>query len=146
MSKTTLESVPATPITPAAPDLRGQTSVRKVAKAALSKGPQEPPVRKLFRLLNLKAEDIFDSALIDAVDKSFQFYQTHPDSYLDTQFESEQEALECEFLLRCVADVAPNGPYTIRTVKTDDPSLLSWRAQPKRGSGKTIPDSETTEG
>jgi hypothetical protein len=103
------------------------THERAVAKKA------EPVMAGLVRILGVTVLDIFPQALRDAVDKSYDIWMANPDVYLPTPFDTEQDKLDSLHVMRAYAECSPKGPYTIRTVKDDDPCLLVWRAQTRRG-------------
>ena|SRR5713226_1432982 len=94
----------------------------------------EPVMAGLRRILGDEVLDIFPRPLMEAVDRSYQIWLANPDSYLPTQFDTEQEKKDSLHVMRAYAECAPDGPYTIRTLSDENPALLIWRAQTRRGS------------
>jgi hypothetical protein len=88
----------------------------------------------LRRILGDGVLDIFPTALMDAVDRAYAIWQENPDSYLPTSFDSEQDKADSLTVMRAYCECAPKGPWTIRTLSQDDPCLLMWRVQTRRGS------------
>jgi hypothetical protein len=120
----------------------GKTTIRTAVTRTGAKAPIEPQMAALVRILGDEVLDIFPEPMRDAVDTAYTFWQTHPDSYLDTEFGSKQERDDVLIVLRAYAEAAPGGPYTIRTVQDENPAMLCWRAQNRRGSGKLAGQSE----
>jgi hypothetical protein len=110
-------------------------TIEKGQKVALKREPQMAALR---RILGNNVLDVFPLDLIRAVDASYRFWLENPDSFLDTPFETVEEKEDALLIMRAYAECADDGGYSIRTVKTDDPCLLSWRAQNRRGSGITV--------
>jgi hypothetical protein len=114
------------------------SQVRQIVKGEKVSLKKEPQMRALRRILGHNVLDVFPLGIIQAVDASYKFWLENPDSFLDTPFESEAEKDDALLVMRAYAECADDGGYSIRTVKTDDPCLLSWRAQNRRGSGITV--------
>jgi hypothetical protein len=112
-------------------------SVRKVQKS----GPtvaKPPMMQELCRILGKdRVLSIFPDGLMESVDYAYTFWMNNPDSYIDVAFETEEELADVVTVMRAYAECAPKGPYTIRTVATDDPKVLAWRAQNRRGRSVT---------
>lgn len=117
--------------------------VRKVEKKAQVSQKREPQMAALRRILGDGVLGVFPLGIMQAVDRSYQFWRDNPDSFLDTPFDTEQEKADALTVMRAYAECAPNGPYTIRTVTVDDPLVLSWRAQNRRGAKDDNPAGQT---
>jgi hypothetical protein len=120
----------------------GKTTIRTAVTRTGAKAPIEPQMAALVRILGDEVLDIFPDPMRDAVDTAYTFWQAHADSYLDTEFGSKQERDDVLTVLRAYAEAAPGGPYTIRTVQDENPAMLCWRAQNRRGSGRLAGQSE----
>lgn len=114
------------------------TQTRQVVKGQKVTPKREPQMAALRRILGNNVLDVFPLGIIQAVDSSYKFWLENPDSFLDTPFETEAEKNDALLVMRAYAECADGGGYSIRTVKMDDPCLLSWRAQNRRGSGITV--------
>lgn len=114
-------------------------------KRKVAAGPVEPQMRGLVRILGDQVLDIFPPVLRDVVDELYRFHQEHPDSYQKTRFDSAEERDNTLAVIRAYGDCAPNGPYTIRTLADNDPRMLVWRPQDRRGSRKGAETSEASE-
>lgn len=101
-------------------------------KSAKAVQVSEPVTRALRRILGDSVLDIFPSGLVEAVDNAYEFWMKTPDSYLITNFDTEQDKLDSLIIMRAYADCADDGGYTIRTLADDDPRRLVWRAQTRR--------------
>jgi hypothetical protein len=89
-------------------------------------------MRGLRRILGDSVLDVFPEALIASVDKCYTFWQEHPDSYIVTMFDTEQDMADSLVVMRAYAECADGGGYTIRTVADENPLKLVWRAQNRR--------------
>lgn len=134
MTKTDLTAVEEDEWTPPEFPALETGQVRRVEKKAAVSQKREPQMAALRRILGDGVLGIFPDGIIQAVDRSYQFWQANPDSFLDTPFETVQEKEDALTVMRAYAECAPTGPYTIRTVAMEDPRVLSWRAQNRRGS------------
>lgn len=115
----------------------GQTTIRTPEKASAEKAKQpyrEPQMKALRRIFGDVVLEIFPQTFIDAVELAYRFWFDHPDSYLDTLFDTEQEKNDSLTAMRAYAEIAgPEGEgYTISTRTHDDPCMLVWRAQTRR--------------
>jgi hypothetical protein len=120
---------------PASPFAALREEAPKTITRRATKAPaKEPTMAGLRRVLGDSVLDVFPPELRDAVDRAYVIWQTNPDSYLPTPFDTEQDKLDSLVVMRAYAECAPKGPYTIRTISDDDPKLLVWRAQNRRGS------------
>ena len=115
----------------------GQTTVRTPEKQAAEKPKapyKEPQIKALLRIFGEVVYDIFPQTFIDAVESGYKFWVDHPDSYLDTLFDSEQERNDSLTAMRAYSEIA--GPdavgYTIATRAHENPAMLVWRAQTRR--------------
>lgn len=104
------------------------------AKEKISAPYREPQIHLLRRVLGDTVLDIFPTEFIDAVEAGKTFWDNHPNSYLDTLFDSESEKDDTLAVMRAYSEIAgPKGEgYTIATRSHDDPAMLVWRAQPRR--------------
>lgn len=104
------------------------------ASAAKEAVYREPQIKALLRILGEDVLNIFPTNFTAAVEQGYQFWQTHPDSYIDTDFDTAQERNDTLIVMRAYAEIA--GPehegYTIATKNEGPDSLLVWRAQPRR--------------
>jgi hypothetical protein len=114
------------------------SQTRQVVKGQKVTPKREPQMAALRRILGNNVLDIFPLELIQAVDASYKFWLENPDSFLDTPFETVEEKNDALLIMRAYAECADDGGYSIRTVTMEDPLLLSWRAQNRRGSGITV--------
>lgn len=89
-------------------------------------------MRSLRRILGDAIMDVFPDGLVTAVDDAYKFWLATPDSYLITDFDSEQDKQDSLTVMRAYADCADDGGYTIRTLADEDPRRLVWRAQTRR--------------
>lgn len=105
------------------------TTVAADREAAEKKEPQMAALRRIFGDGVL---DIFPKELREAVDNCYKFWQEHPDSYINTPFDTADELRDSLIAMRAYAECADNGGYTIRTLAKPDPALLTWRAQNRR--------------
>lgn len=112
------------------------------APATPERKPIEPTIHALRRILGTVVKDIFPEEFADAVEAGYRFWEANPSSYLDTLFDSAQERDDSLICMRAYAEIAgPNGDgYTIATRSHDNPAMLVWRAQTRRGQGKVALD------
>jgi hypothetical protein len=104
-------------------------------EAGTKAAAKPPQMAELARILGSELVlSIFPQGLMEAVDYGYTFWLEHPDSYIDVAYDTVQERNDVEVVMRAYAECAPKGPYTIRTVQTDVPEVLSWRAQNRRGA------------
>lgn len=96
----------------------------------------------LTRILGDHVRDIFPEEFREAVTKSYTFWREHPDSYLDTLFDTAQERDDTLTVLRAYAECAPDGPWSIRTQSNNDPKMLCWRVQNRFRRNTSSEDSE----
>jgi len=121
-----------TETTPVLTDRLARSAVHtpeKATRAAPSKEAQMAALRRLFGDVVLS---IFPDSLRRSVDDSYKFWMENPDSYLITDFDSEQDKLDSLTAMLAYAECADNGGYTIRTLADDIPERLVWRAQTRR--------------
>ena len=112
-------------------EMIARSEVRKANKQA-QKVTRESSLQLLKRLFGDAVFDLFPADLMSAVDDAYKFWQANPDSYLLTRFDDMQSLRDAEALMRAYAEVADPAGYTIRTVGSDEPLVLSWRAQTRR--------------
>lgn len=95
---------------------------------------REPVIHLLRRMLGEDVVNIFPTHFQQAVENGYQFWRMHPDSFLDTLFDSEQEKDDTLAVMRAYSEIAgaDGEGYTILTKAHDDPAMLSWRAQTRR--------------
>lgn len=125
------------------PELFPETSTPRqaVKKTRAPNQTREPQMAALRRILGDGVMGIFPLGIIQAVDKGYEFYLANPDSFLDTPFANEAEKDDALTVMRAYAECAPNGGYTIRTTKVDDPATLSWRTTKRQKNKKPeVPD------
>ena len=120
-----------------------QKSERRQINRAAQKDTRETSLQLLRRLFGEDVYDLFPDDLMSAVDDAYKFWQDNPNSYLVTPFEDMQSLRDAEALMRAYAEIAPGGGYTIRTVGSDDPLHLTWRAQTRRSVKKGEDDEDT---
>lgn len=138
----TVELVPDAAPEVVDPAVLGRTSVRDVKKVAAKSQSKEPQMAALTRILGDHVRDIFPEEFREAVTKSYTFWREHPDSYLDTLFDTAQERDDTLTVLRAYAECAPDGPWSIRTQANDNPKMLCWRVQNRFRRNTSSEDSE----
>jgi len=94
----------------------------------------EPTMAGLRRILGDSVLDIFPVELRNAVDAAYKHWSDHPDSYLETPFDTADECNDALTLMRAYCECAPAGPWTLRTIDPDIRPVLHWRVQNRRGS------------
>jgi hypothetical protein len=107
-----------------------------------SSGATETSLQLLARLFGLPVVEVIPLDVREAVEASYEFWKAHPDSYLVTEFDAEQDKLDALGVMKAYAEIAPGGPYTIRVDWDSLPSVLHWRAQTRQGRrepGETTP-------
>lgn len=109
-----------------------EENVTTVVKEKAAAEPKEPQMAALRRIFGDVVLSIFPRELRDAVDNCYRFWEEHPDSYINTQFDTAEELRDSLIAMRAYAECADGGGYTIRTLSKEDPTLLTWRAQNRR--------------
>lgn len=92
----------------------------------------EPVMRMLRRIFGDVVLDIFPAAFRQAVNDSYRHWVENPDSFLITDFDTEQDKLDSLAAMRAYSECADDGGYSIRTLADKDPCRLVWRAQTRR--------------
>lgn len=96
-------------------------------------GPRETVLQGLVRILGSEVRDIIPTDVQEAVEAAYTFWNEHSDSYLVTRFDSEADKLDAVIVMKAYAEIAPNGPYTIRVDHDSPAKVLHWRAQTRQG-------------
>jgi hypothetical protein len=99
--------------------------------------PHETVLQSLKRILGDSVLDIIPTDVQEAVEAAYKFWSEHSDSYLVTPFDDQKGRDDALAVMKAYAEIAPNGPYTIRTDKDSEPEVLLWRAQTRQGKGTT---------
>lgn len=105
------------------------------ARARKAAEKREPTMRGLRRILGDVVLDVFPEELINAVDTGYKVWVDNPDSYIPTEFASEQDKNDSLHVMRAYAECAGEHGYTIRVLADPDPLLLLWRVTNRRGHG-----------
>lgn len=95
---------------------------------------KEPQMRALRRILGDQVMDIFPIGFVNSVEKAYLHWQQHPDSFLVSEFDSQQERDDSLTVMRAYAECAGDKGYTIRTERDTPPKVLHWRVQTRRGT------------
>ncbi len=136
MAKEDLAAVPDSS-TDDAPDLFSQAQiVGKEERPAIKKQSREAQMRALRRILGDTVLDIFPKPFIAAVEKAYQHWLDHPDSYLVSEFDSQRERDDSLTVMRAYAECAGELGYTVRTQASEEPNVLLWRVQTRRRIGQ----------
>ena len=122
-------------------DMVAKSETRKVNRKAQA-ADAETSLQLLKRLFGDDVYDVFPPDLMSAVDDAYKFWRDNPNSYLATRFEDMTSLRDAEKLMRAYSEVAGEEGYTIRTVGSDDPLVLVWRAQTRRTVKKGEEDEE----
>lgn len=109
-----------------------EENVTTVEKERTATEPREAQMAALRRIFGDGVLEIFPKELREAVDNCYAFWQAHPDSYINTMFDTPDELRDSLIAMRAYAECADGGGYTIRTLSKPDPCLLTWRAQNRR--------------
>jgi hypothetical protein len=93
----------------------------------------ETVLQQLRRILGEPVLELIPKDVQEAVEAAYIFWKEHSDSYLITPFDDQQGRDDALAVMKAYAEIAPNGPYTIRTDKDSEPEVLLWRAQTRQG-------------
>jgi hypothetical protein len=97
--------------------------------------PHETTLQALRRILGDSVLDLIPTDVQGAVEAAYKFWKDHSDSYLITPFDDQQGRDDALIVMKAYAEIAPNGPYTVRVDKNSEPEVLLWRAQTRQGKG-----------
>lgn len=104
-----------------------------VKRKKTTTGPTETSLQALVRILGPDVIDVIPEDVQNAVRIAYKFWQEHPDSYLVTEFPDEASKRDALAVMKAFAEIAPEGPYTIRVDWDSEPNVLHWRAQTRQG-------------
>ena len=127
-----LTSVPDT-TPPAVPEIRVDETRSVTKKRAREVSQSETVLQALMRILGDAVLDVIPEGVRGAVDAAYKFWQTHPDSFLVTDFDSQQSRDDALTVMKAYAEIAPEGPWTIRVDHDSAEHVLHWRAQTRQG-------------
>ena len=111
--------------------------LEKEQRTAARYAKKEPTMRALRRILGDGVLAIFPPDLMTSVDKAFRHWQEHPDSFLVTPFDTEQERDDTLLVLRAYAECAGEDGYTVYTEAAPEANVLHWRVQTRKGTKNT---------
>ena len=123
----------ANPPASATPEIKIDETKTVTKKRERSTSPAETTLQALYRILGDAVLEIIPEGVQNAVEASHKFWQQHPDSFLVTDFDSQQSRNDALTVMKAYAEIRPGGPLTIRQDHDSAPEVLHWRAQTRQG-------------
>jgi hypothetical protein len=108
-----------------------QQSIKRTRKPTTDQ--HETALQSLQRILGDAVLEVIPEDVREAVEAAYKFWEEHSDSYLITPFDDEVGRNDALTVMKAYAEIAPNGPYTIRVDRNSEPHVLHWRAQTRQG-------------
>jgi hypothetical protein len=119
---------------------------KTVEKRKAAAQTKETTLQLLLRLFGDSIRGIFPKEIGEAVEAAFEHYKTHPDSFLVTEWGSEQEKIDTLAILRAWCEIAPGDRLSVHVDWDSEPEVLHWRVQPFKARGRAAQkDEEITE-